>query len=35
MLKQGSTGEEILAILDVIAADESVTSEPTVEEIQF
>lgn len=35
MLKQGNDGNEILAILDVIAGEESVSTEPTIEEIQF
>jgi len=35
MLKQGNDGNEILAILDVIAGEESVSNDPTLEEIQF
>lgn len=39
MLKQGSNGNEILSILDVITSDfnatESLTAEPTLEEIDF
>jgi hypothetical protein len=40
MLRQGNTGNDILAILDVIANDAvadapSVTSEPTLQEIEF
>jgi hypothetical protein len=36
MLKQGSTGSEILSILDVITNDSIVEeSEPTLDEIEF
>lgn len=38
MLKQGGTGSEILTILDSIindAADDTVSPEPTLDEIQF
>jgi hypothetical protein len=40
MLRQGNTGNDILAILDAIASDTvsdapSVTIEPTLQEIEF
>jgi hypothetical protein len=37
MLKQGGTGNEILTILDSIIgdADDTVSPEPTLDEIQF
>ena len=36
LLRQGSNGDQILQILETIAADDSSnTPEPTVEEIQF
>ena len=37
MLKQGGTGNEILTILDSISndADDTVSPEPTLDEIQF
>jgi hypothetical protein len=34
MLRKGQTGEEILSILDMLAADDD-TAEPTLEEVQF
>ena len=35
LLRQGGNGDEILSILETIAAPESDGAEPTAEEIQF
>lgn len=35
LLRSGSTGDEILQILETLASDETVTAEPTLDEIQF
>ena len=35
LLRQGRNGEQILSILESIAAPESDASQPTAEEIQF
>jgi hypothetical protein len=35
LLRQGASGDEILSILETIAADDSSDAAPTLEEIQF
>jgi hypothetical protein len=35
LLRQGSNGDEILSILETIAADDSSDPAPTLEEVQF